>query len=374
MNKKDLYLKLFQENKRLVETLKRNNVTNFRLISLGNSIGSGYSLRRTTKPLLIRNESLKPIFKKGEINLELFHFARAQNNNDECIFEWLATNIKESEIQKLNQLDYGKGPIGKPVHGLSKEQMEMYYSSKEPRGLQELIFDIDPNMANIVIYNGCTGSFLDNVTRQGSIFHKLTHGIKRDTRSLEATLKWIQINNRNKGANTQVYLCGVPDFLGLKISEFINQKLRKIAKQYANVVYVEPVKSKFFYKSLEEKNSFLLKADLHYDEKEYEKFNLHIIEKINANYSKTNAMIKFDRLFYMLNRDFEKHASAITCEKSYIQSLLEKFTEQLCIQVDSTKKKELYIQLKQYLMNRFPYDFYYLGKKELKKSLKKIYH
>lgn len=70
-----------------METLKQNSVkiTNLRLISLGNSIASGYSMVRSTKPLLLRNESLEEVLQKENITLERHHFARAQNNNDEHI-------------------------------------------------------------------------------------------------------------------------------------------------------------------------------------------------------------------------------------------------------------------------------------------------
>lgn len=83
-----------------------SSITNLRLISLGNSIASGYSMVRTIKPLLLRNDSIESIMKEYDIELERYHFARAQNNNDEHIFEWLASNVTENEMHEMNRRDY----------------------------------------------------------------------------------------------------------------------------------------------------------------------------------------------------------------------------------------------------------------------------
>lgn len=87
-------------NRKLVATFDLNGIKYLRLTSLGNSIASRYSWVRSTKPLLFRNESIEDIFNDNGIGLERYHFARAQNNNDEHIYQWLVTNIKESEIIK----------------------------------------------------------------------------------------------------------------------------------------------------------------------------------------------------------------------------------------------------------------------------------
>lgn len=124
------------------------------------------------------------------------------------------------------------------------------------KGLQEILFEKSNNLANIIIYNGATGSFLDNITRNGKLSQKLTYGIKRDITSLEATLKIIQEKNRNSSLNIQLYLCGAPNFLGLHISDIINHKLQSLSKNYAFVTYVEPVKSKLLYPIMRNNKNF----------------------------------------------------------------------------------------------------------------------
>lgn len=106
MTENKLIIKERTLNRKLASFFDEFGIKNFRLISLGNSIASGYSMVRTTKPLLLRNSSLQEIMALYDINLERYHFARAQNNNDEHIFEWLTQNIKESDIYQMNRQDY----------------------------------------------------------------------------------------------------------------------------------------------------------------------------------------------------------------------------------------------------------------------------
>ena len=371
-------------NKKLAQLFKENNITKFNLTSVGNSIASGYSMVRTLMPMLLRNTSISETMTENGIDLSIRHFARAQDNNDEHIFNWLTTNIKESEIHMMNQKDYNGGPTSMPSPGIDYEGLETFYPTEMDNdfGLRDVVLESDDKLANIIIYNGCTGSFLDNVTRGGKLSRMLTYGIKRDTISLEATLKYIQANNRNNGTNTQVYICGAPNFLGLGISEVINIRLRKIAKNYANVTYVEPVKSKFLYKNIEvEKNvglgqaqSFmkkhLLQPDIHYDEVEYLQLNNNIIESICDNYEVNEKVINVDRELFKLNKDLEfSHPEKIGLPE-YVYNLVAKLiVEQINdIKSDVTRRKFVAV-IKKYLKDRIPYDFYHVGKKNIVESI-----
>lgn len=383
----ELILEQERLNEKLAALFKANGIKNFRLSSLGNSIASGYSMVRTVKPLLLRNESLTKVMADNDIHVDTHHFARAQNNSDEHIYDWLATNVRESEIHKLNRNDYSGGPTSMPAHGLTQEQIDQYYpiEMENDMGLQDAVLESKADLANIVVYNGCTGSFLDNVTRNGKISQMLTYGIKRDTYGLEATLKFIQANNRDGKSNTQVYVCGAPNFLGLKISEVINVKLKKIVKKYANVVYVEPVKSKFFYETLEvsEKTDLeqaqnivkkrLRQPDIHYDEDEYVQFNNNIIKSINNNYLVTQAMINIDRDLYRLSSNMEIENHDLLKDNDFIQQYL-----LLTLNKEGTKlpnndsRLTFYKRAERYLLDREPYDFYYIGKKNIHSSVDKI--
>lgn len=376
----------------LVETLKQNSVkiTNLRLISLGNSIASGYSMVRSTKPLLLRNESLEEVLQKENITLERHHFARAQNNNDEHIFGWLVSNIKESEVHQMNRSDYSESASSMATRGLTKEQIEEYYplDMEKDFGLDDLIKDRRLNIANIVIYNGCTGSFLDATTRNGNLTQQLMAGVNRDTTSFEAVLKYIQEQNRQYNSNTQVYVCGAPNFLGLRVSELINNKIKKISKNYANVSYVEPVKSKFFYKPLESEElteeteltklqQFFKKhgrqVDIHYDEEEYIEFNNNIMKTIKENYLIANSLINIDRDMYKLNSTLEIENPEFIAANEVVQEVVtDIFTKEIAKMPSPSLTNQLMQRANKYLTNRSPYDYFYVGKKRINDSIQKV--
>ena len=386
-NNQKLVLEQEKLNRQLAFILKENGIQNLRLLSLGNSIASGYSAVRIIQPLLLRNTTIEKVLTNNGIKLDIHHFARAQNNNDEHIYEWVISNIKESEIHKMNRNDYSDGPTSMSSHGLDIKKFDQYYPTfiEKDIGLQDAILESNPNMANIVIYNGCTGSFLDNITRNGKIHHMLTYGIHRDTIGLEATLKFILANNRKNNSNTQVYICGAPDFLGLKISEIINVRLKKIANQYPNTVYVKPVKSKFFYKPIDNFNQvdfnqfhtifkrYFRQLDIHYDEYEYLKLNNHIIQSIQEQYLITNCMIQIDRSLYHFSSDLELNNHEMLKREDFIQQY---FMHILTISdsklPDYASKCRFYKTVKKYLIHRVPYDFHYIGKKNIYDSFKKL--
>lgn len=368
-------LKIQEElNKKLGEFFKDNGITNFCITSLGNSIGSGYSMTRITKPLLLRNESLEIILSMYGVSLERHNFARAQNNNDEHLYNWLIDNVSEANINKLNRFDYtNNSPCYMPVYGIDNSNIDSFYPiNSDSRGLQDIILDSNSNLANVVIYNGCTGSFLDNITRGGKISNKFMSGIKRDVGSLEATLKFIQEKNRKNRTNTQVYICGAPNFLGLGITEIINYRLKDIASKFANTTYVKPVRSKFFYRNIE---TGKISVDIHYNENEYLKFNNNIIESINDNYAVNREMIELDRnlvdisncLEFGNNTFFDIYKDKIN---ECVIALMSNNYKKLRTKEEKEKFKEKALN---YFTENFPYDYYYIGKDSIIDGLKKTY-
>ena len=81
--------------------------------------------------------------KRNNIELDIHHFARAQNNSDGHILEWLETNIKESEIHRLNRNDYSNGPTNLRTRYMSEERMDKYYplNMKVDKGLNDVIYE-----------------------------------------------------------------------------------------------------------------------------------------------------------------------------------------------------------------------------------------
>ena len=206
--------------------------------------------------------------------------------------------------------------------------------------------------------------------------------MKRDLKSLEAILKYIHNQNRISGKNTQVYLCGAPNWLGIHLTDILNRKLKQIAKEYANVTYVDSVPSKFFYKKIRDDEitdaslaqsmlSSIPLPDPHYDEGEYLKFNNNIIEAINNNYVLKQALINIDRNLYRASLFIEKEGKSEFREEEFQKQIIKTAIENEILLIEksnipSSSLSTIKKQIINYVINRFPYDFYYLGKKNIK--------
>ena len=255
-----------------------------------------------------------------------------------------------------------------PTNDMSKEKVDRFYPLNQlsNKGFRDIALESNSTLANILIYNGCTGSFLDNITRQGKFSQMFMYGIKRDLTAIEATLKLIQSNNRLNNSNTQVYICGVPNFLGLNISSLINNKLKKLEEKYANVTYVEPIKSKLIYNKYNSEEDY--GVDIHYDEVEYLELNNQIIEAIINYYQVNKSLIATDRFLYQYSKEIEMYPTKI--DDKIIDSMLFSFLEKV---VEENENPIQFLRkTRNYLLEREPYDFYYIGKTNIKNTLSKI--
>lgn len=175
-----------------------------------------------------------------------------------------------------------------------------------------------------------------------------------------------------------------PNILGLKVTELINHHLKKLAKKYANVVYVEPVATKFLYHPLTQDkeqtkqqpnrllNKIPLLPDYHYDEEEYMKLNNNIIQEIIENYQTTSVMIDIDRAFYRISSGLEINCQMFINDARILELVIETQINMFSSKIKSTKERErLYTKLKEYLLKRTPYDFYYLGRRNIRRVLKR---
>lgn len=342
------------DNLILLKKLKKLGVTKINLTSLGNSIAAGYSQHRLVKPLLERNESLDETAKYVGIELNKYNVARAQNNNDNRIFNYVLNNTTCREIHNMNVSDYSNYKRCKMGND-GKVELNEKISSK---GIQDIIKETDPSLANIVVYHGCTGSFLDNCTRSRETVHGILSsfgGIRKDHESLAGLLNYVQNQNRTLGTNTQIYLGGAPDILGIKITNVMNLNIKKKAKLYANTSYVKPIFCKFFYNT---------GVDFNHSEDEYKKLNKKIIKTIDQNYIFNMALIDIDRLFYRLSETIELYTNKLEDNSKYINdSVNEKldywfnFLKENQCDLKSFKKRLLC-----YFRENAPYDFDYLDK------------
>ena len=347
-------------------------IKKFYLTGAGNSLMSGYSTLFKTKPLFKRNTNLTAIFAKHDIEVIITHFARTQNNNDEHIFHYFHSNISEKEMYRYNRIDNLKPDT--PVVGMPEKQTEEYYPQNPSPNyhFKDNVLTEETVRSNILVYIGATGSFLDNITRGG--FPKILSGFKRDFTSISATLKEIQSSNRHDGTNTQVYLVGIPRYLKTPVTDLlINRHLQEIARNYANVVYVEPIDAKLFYG---------LKPDVHLNEEEYLELNNSIMKSINDNYVITMAKIEIDRLLFNLNEmieiltleevkdaDVDKISIMHDIAKKTLNQELTPILNKYMNMLKPEKRNQFLKEIKTYINERLPYDFYYFGKNNIQKHM-----
>ena len=305
------------------------------------------------------------------VSLDYHSFARPQNNCDEHILEWFINNSSESDIDSLVRHDYLAEETGMHPIGITKEEIDEYYPENNQKndGLLDLSKESDDSMANVIVYNGCTGSFLDNNFKKGNFFRRFFHGIRKDKSSIESILQLIQTNNRFNDSNTQVYLCGVPNLMGVYASNAMNSRLKRLAKKYANVTYVPSIATEYFYHPLNSDDPDEVKADLHYSEEEYLRFISNIVGSIGDNYAINRAMIDLDRELYKLSQQMEKMDFDSDEHRDFVNLSLDNMLEKATRNMSTEEKRTFLDRARRYVSLRFPYDFYYLGKNNISKAI-----
>lgn len=352
---------LERTNEMLMQELQERGISNLQLSSMGNSISTGFSLMNGNIPLLKRNTTLYDAAENYGIDLTTHQFSRSENNNDEHLLEWILTNKTEESFNADSRRDYyhhlqGKMPL------LTEEEIMMHYPEKVERnkGIQDVLFEGDNETANIIIANVGTGAFLDNVTRKGK--HKLTNGVAKDRGYIESILGMVQLNNRESYVNTQIYLCGAPRILKTPATQiFINRQLKSISKRYANVNYLPSFPRKSFYHNSERLP--IPFPDTHYSEEEY-LHHLNEVEKsIIVNYQMTDCIIDIDREFARRSKEIE-FSDYKSATRDEILTTIEGYADEI---EESGKDSKYFIhKTKEYLLERYPYDYYFLDKQAIK--------
>lgn len=361
---------LEKTNVKLVEELQKQDIKKVQMTSLGNSIAVGFSGTSLNCPLLLRNKNLVKEMNRGGIEININHLARGENNSDEKVFQWIIENKKISEFNKENQRDYTNwnlqdmAIIGR-LDFLTQEEQDRYFPRQveDDKGTADIIYLKEPHTANIVIANLGTGSLLDNWTRKGK--HVLTTGIKKDRSYVESILGLIQLHNRDKFGSTQVYLCGAPRLFNTFVSNtFINNPIKRLSKQYANVTYIPNFSRQLLY-PIKGKPPI---PDPHYNEEEY----LHLINEIEKNIIKNyiykDALIEIDRELNILSKQVEFFLSPESPDDK-ILTIVENRAEQL--ERKRKNHQEFLEMVTYYLSERYPYDFSFLNRDTIK-SIPKV--
>lgn len=343
--------KLEQVNEELVKFMREYPKDILSLTAIGNSISDGFSMSEPGKLLLDRNLGLVDYGKRNGLDIKTYHLSRSENNNALIVANWIIQNYTESDTHKWNKADYFRA-IENGNTLLTEDEINKFFAGGSDRKVQEVIFDQNKNNANIVILNLGTGSFLDVITRHGSLsIPNVFHSVDRDIYGINSILELIQNNNRNNNTNTQVYLCGAPRIMNTVITDiFMNPKIKKTASDFANVTYVPSFPRQAFYKTL---NGSII-PDPHYNHAEYYHFLAEIENKIIDNYYIRDLMIDLDRVLFQMSNDNDVNGTNYS--KNDIKDVIDEIAKKY---ESKTGDYNYFISFVQsYIKDRYPFDFY----------------
>lgn len=343
--------KLDKVNEELVKYMRDYPKDKLSLTAIGNSISDGFSMSEPGKLLLDRNLGLVDYGKNNGLDVQTYQLSRSENNNSLAVSNWIIQNCCEKDSHNWNITDYERAiKNGHPL--LSEEEINDYFKDGSDKRIQDIIFNNDKANANIVILNLGTGSFLDVVTRHGSLsIPNVFHSVDRDIYGINSILELIQNNNRQNGSNTQIYLCGAPRIMNTAITDiFMNPKIKKVGSEFANVTYVPSFPRQAFYKTPEG----TIIPDPHYNQAEYYHFLAEIENKIIDNYLIRDLMIDLDRVLYQMSNDNDINGTSYS--KNDVKDVIDEVAKKY---ESKTGNYNYFIEfIKNYIKNRYPFDFY----------------
>lgn len=355
--------KLDKVNEELIHFMRDYPKSSISLTAIGNSISDGFSMSEPGKMLLDRNLGLIDYGKISGVDVSTYQLSRSENNNSLEVARWIIENCCEKDSHRWNRVDYERAiKNGSPL--LDQGQVDEYFSSGSEKKIQDVIFNPNKDNANIVILNLGTGSFLDVVTRHGSLsLPNVFFSVKRDVFGIVSILELIQNNNRKNNSNTQVYLCGAPRIMNTVITDiFMNPKLKKVSKMFANVTYVPSFPRQAFYKT---PNGTTI-PDPHYNQAEYYHFLAEVESKIIDNYLLRDLLIDLDRVLFQMSNDNDVNGTSYSRDdvRDVIDSIAKKYESK-------TGNYNYFIDfIKKYIKSRYPFDYYRVApEKNISKDL-----
>lgn len=366
---------LKEANEELSKMFQKLRVKDVYLTSVGNSIGSGHSQSDLVRPLLVRNDSLKEVAAEHGISVHYDMFARPQNNSEVRVREWLDTNVSKQTMNEWNRMDWSGGTTSMNYFGdsatgdgsnITVEEIDTYFPEtlSEDYGFLDVVKRKGKRheLANILVYNGMTGTFLDNLTRGGK--HKNLSGFKKDRQVLTEILRTIY----HVEPNTQVYVCGIPEILAVKYLErpLINSKIRKMCEMFPNVSYVQPAPAHFLYNQ-----DGKLVLDIHHNQHEYLTLNQNIVSSICQNYVGNQFQIMMDQCLSDMSTQVEKKSTERKANDESVSRVMNLVINTYRNKLNAVGKPiEPQLQkFKKYALERYPHYYFYIPKKTIKKNL-----
>ena len=306
-------------------------------------------------PLLDKNSGLKEEGESKGVDVDTYQFALPENNSSPRINEHIRNNLSEAEMQSINREYYGREKYNNFKGLLDTKQLQEYFSGGSDEKIQDRLQASGDKLANIVILNLGTGSFLDLFSRHGAItVESVANSLSRDYAGIREILNMIQANNRKYGTNTQVYLCGAPRVLNTAVTDiFMNSQIKRIAEEYANVTYVSSIPRQPFYKSDDGK----IIPDVHYNETEYLELLAKVEKNIVANYKLKDMLIDLDRELHTMSdtNDFNGEGYTIDDALELVDMLASKYANEFGSYNDFIKAAATYVK------RIYPFELYRLS-------------
>lgn len=274
INNRNYSKKLFILNKKekelcrkLREMFNEFEINPLNIGCVGNSIASGYSKCDEMIPFWVRSH----IYLSNDF-INFYSFARIRRNEELNILKWHNQNISHSVINQLLIDDIQVKQKRYACYGRTQRSEYEKFLNRTDVGFRDYI----QMENNIMVYCGLSGTFTD-IFRKGNSKDKrqILKSFKRDFEYLKAFLMQVYLDN----PEIQVYVCGLPDIQGIKLTNLFDLYIKKAIKTVPNAVYVKGVSKNIFTISKNQKE-----LDYHYNKPEYLTLLCEIWKAVLDNY------------------------------------------------------------------------------------------
>ena len=344
--------KLHFINLKIFKMIERYRIDKVNFIALGNSISTGFSMCDAIIPFAMRNSDL---YDNKEL-IRSYSFARPILNSEENVINWYLDNISHEEINKLVCQDIIMHENQCNKEHWSRDIFNRFseIGSQNLVGLKDL--NETANFNNIIVYNGCTGTFVESIAR-GELKDKLTilTSFKRDLKDLNVLLKLIYVGNNR----SQVYVCGLPNIMNTNIVKLINNAMKNICSKFPNVIFVEGASRNILYNS---KGQGI--GDVHHNQPEYLQLHYNIMEKVSENYLIVEFITVVIFKIRELSKFVESNDRSLKEDSSFIYQIIKETVEKYApLFQKSDQSLDLAIsKIQDYYSINYLNDYYFTSK------------
>lgn len=313
-NYNDLMKKYTKEEEKLCERVMQLfsdcKTDSINMGSVGNSIASGYSKCDEMIPFFARSHILQ-----HEDNISFYTYARVRRNEEINVLNWYSSNLIHRDINMLLMSDI---LVKKEKYaGFNDRQKDLYerMANTTNIGFRDYIHLSN----NIMIYSGLSGTLTDILRKGDSADRKkLLNCFRSDFEYLKMFLIQAWLDN----PRLQIYVCGLPDVMGMGLINMFDKYMKKAVRLVPNAVYVKGATRNYF-SMLEGQKEI----DYHYSKPEYLQLICNVWESILNNYIMLNY--KNDILYELMkyNKQVEFEDTTSKGDSMKIKQLITKCAE-----------------------------------------------